>query len=258
MLMVKGIARYVHAVNPSAPKGTDKMRYGISVLIAKNDPQVPVIQAAFDQTKLNGFPGGVPGSAEFCWNDCAVSEAATPALAGYMDLRCSTGVEHGQPQIMDMAQQPIPDPALDGKLSGQIVWVAGDFASYTLGKQGIKCYFNGLMVTGEVGPIDGSLLSSKPDVAGAFAAAAAGMAQAAAPAAAPAAVPTAGAPAPIPGAPTPAAPPAAPAPQPQFVMTAAANGLTREQYHASGWTDEQLVQNGLMQPPGGVAPAFMS
>jgi len=35
-------------------------------------------------------------------------------------------------------------------------------------------------------------------------------------------------------------------------MTAAANGLTREEYHASGWSDEQLVQNGLMNE----APSF--
>jgi hypothetical protein len=52
------------------------------------------------------------------------------------------------------------------------------------------------------------------------------------------------------------APPAAPAPQPQFVMTPAANGMTREQYIAAGWTDEQLIQNGLMQPPGGIVPSF--
>lgn len=45
--------------------------------------------------------------------------------------------------------------------------------------------------------------------------------------------------------------PAAPAAAPAFVMTAAANGLTREQYHAAGWTDEQLIQNGMM-----IAPSF--
>lgn len=38
--------------------------------------------------------------------------------------------------------------------------------------------------------------------------------------------------------------PAAPAPAKQ--MTAAANGLTYQQYIAAGWTDVQLVQNGLM------------
>ena len=42
----------------------------------------------------------------------------------------------------------------------------------------------------------------------------------------------------------PAAPPAAPVRQ----MLPAANGLTYEAYIASGWTDAQLIQNGLMAP----------
>lgn len=41
--------------------------------------------------------------------------------------------------------------------------------------------------------------------------------------------------------------PAAPAmPAPGFTMTAAAGGFTREQYHAQGWTDDQLRANGMM------------
>jgi hypothetical protein len=50
-------------------------------------------------------------------------------------------------------------------------------------------------------------------------------------------------------------PPAAPS-APKYQMTDKANGLTREQYHAAGWSDEQLVQHGIMLPPGGVAPSF--
>lgn len=63
------------------------------------------------------------------------------------------------------------------------------------------------------------------------------------------AVPGAAAPAPVIPAPgmVPPAPPAPPVPAgPVFVMTAAANGLTREAYHASGWTDQVLLANGLM------------
>lgn len=44
-------------------------------------------------------------------------------------------------------------------------------------------------------------------------------------------------------------PPAPPPPAAQTrVMTALANGLTYEQYIASGWNDTQLIQNGLMTP----------
>lgn len=48
--------------------------------------------------------------------------------------------------------------------------------------------------------------------------------------------------APPPAAPPPAAPPAAPVRQ----MTAAANGATYEQMIAAGWTDDLLVQHGMM------------
>jgi len=69
--------------------------------------------------------------------------------------------------------------------------------------------------------------------------------------------PVPGAPAPIPvmpnpgfvqvppPAPAPMAPPPAPA-APVRQMTAAANGVTYEAYVAAGWSDAQLVQNGLM------------
>lgn len=50
--------------------------------------------------------------------------------------------------------------------------------------------------------------------------------------------------APTPGGAAPPPPGGGAIPTPQ--MTAAANGLTREQYHASGWTDDQLVAQGLM------------
>ncbi len=41
--------------------------------------------------------------------------------------------------------------------------------------------------------------------------------------------------------------PAIPAAMQQlFTMTFAANGLSREQHHKAGWTDQQLIENGLM------------
>lgn len=46
-----------------------------------------------------------------------------------------------------------------------------------------------------------------------------------------------------PAAPTPPAPPPSPA---GHTMTAAAGGMTRERFHAAGWTDDQLIANGYM------------
>ena len=58
--------------------------------------------------------------------------------------------------------------------------------------------------------------------------------------------------------PPPPAPPVAAAPPPPAVhqMTALAAGQTREQFIAAGWNDDQLIANGYMLPPGGVATAF--
>jgi hypothetical protein len=41
-------------------------------------------------------------------------------------------------------------------------------------------------------------------------------------------------------------------------MTAAAGiGATYEAYIAAGWTDETLIANGMMLPPGGVPTSFI-
>jgi len=50
----------------------------------------------------------------------------------------------------------------------------------------------------------------------------------------------------------PVAPPVMPvAAPPVHTMTAAAQGATYEQMTAGGWTDDLLVQHGMMLPPGG-------
>ncbi len=35
----------------------------------------------------------------------------------------------------------------------------------------------------------------------------------------------------------------------QFTMTPAAKGITRDQYHKAGWTDQQIIENGFMNAP---------
>ena len=65
-----------------------------------------------------------------------------------------------------------------------------------------------------------------------------------APPMAPAATP----PAPVAVAPNPAflAPPAPPPAGPTYVMTAKAQGQTREAWNAAGWSDALLLQHGMM------------
>ena len=38
-------------------------------------------------------------------------------------------------------------------------------------------------------------------------------------------------------------------PAPEFTMTEKANGLTRDQYHAANWSDQQLIDAGMMNAP---------
>jgi hypothetical protein len=62
---------------------------------------------------------------------------------------------------------------------------------------------------------------------------------------------------PAPAAMAPVTPPA-PAAAPQHVMTAAANGITYEAYRTANWTDEQLIQQGMMLPPTAPANNFLT
>ncbi|MCP4980008.1 MAG: DUF2815 family protein [Gammaproteobacteria bacterium] len=258
-MRVTGIARYAHVANPSAPKGTDNIRHSLNVLIAKTDPQCAMIQQEFDQVKANGFPSGMPPKADVCWADLAVTEPGNLHVAGYMSLVCNTKVEHGRPDIVDEALQPIIDPGIDGRMTGMIVHVDTSMLSYTLGTQGVKAYLNGVMVTQQQGPIPKDALSSKPDARAMFGDL----------------VPTLGVPptttvtplpevswsvpapaapvpaAPVPAAPTPAPPPAPPAPSAPvgLIMTAAAGGTTYEAYVTAGWSDDQMIQAGVAQRP---------
>src|SRR5690606_3465649 len=107
---------------------------------------------------------------------------------------------------------------------------------YKIGDSGIGCGLNGVILTGQEGPL--GRLDNKPTAEQMFA----GL-SGAAPAAAPQQGFMGGAPTP-PAPPTPSAPPAPPV-APVMVMTAAANGVTYDAYKANGWTDDQLIQNGL-------------
>jgi hypothetical protein len=68
----------------------------------------------------------------------------------------------------------------------------------------------------------------------------------------------AAAPSPSPTAPSPQAPSPAPNAAPVYQMTDKAAGNTRDQLinNGQGWTDELLISQGMMLPPGGVTPSF--
>lgn len=240
-LTIKGILSFPHLHQPRAVNPNDPAKYSANLLIRKDDPALAQLQQAIEVEKQNGFPSGFPPNGKICLHDCAVSQPNNPELAGYMELRASSNAD-SKPLLVDTSTQPLMDPAQ--VYPGAVVWMAINTFSYNKPtSKGVAAGLNGVMVTGEEGPL--GRLDSKPSAEQMFA----GIGQAA-PAAAPAAAPVA-APPPVPATP----PPAAPA-QPQYVMTAKANGATREAFHANGWTDEALIQNGYMELPGGVVPSF--
>jgi hypothetical protein len=239
----KGIARYVHIMKPSAPKGSDKLRYAINLLIHKSDPQCAVITAEIEAAKKNGFPSGFPAGADVCWHDLAVTEPANTAVKDYMCLKASSNVEFDRPHFVDQSFTQFIDPMADSNATGKVVYMDGYIGSYDKGSGGVKCYPNGVLVTEEVGAIPTDALSSKPDAKSMFADIGTGGTQAA-----PQQV------APYPASP----PPPAPNTEPQYVMTAKAAGNTRQQLldNGQGWTDELLLSQDMMTLPGGVKPSF--
>ena len=252
-MRVKGIARYPHVINPSAPKGSDKQRFSLSILVHKSDPQCAAIHNEIEQVKQNGFPAGFPANGHVCWKDLAVEEPNNPAVHDYMSLSANTLATNGRPTLVDHTLQDVIDPGVEGRMEGTVVYADVGVASFNQVSQGVKAYLNGVMVTQEAGAIPKEALSSKPDANSMF-----GDITGGAPAPAFNAPTPAQPAAPAFNAPAPAAPvpPTAPAPEPQYVMTATAQGVTREAYHQAGWTDAQLVENGLMQPPAGVTPSW--
>ena len=246
---VKGILSFPHLFQPRAVKQGDEPKYSCSVLIAKTDPQLAQVQQIIEAEKANGFPSGFPPKGKVCLKDGAVEYPQDPRMHSYMIIS-GTAKADQKPVVVDAGMQPVMDPA--AVYPGAEAWVQFNTFVYNMDtSKGVGAGLNGVMLTG----LEGALgrLDNRPtaeqmfaDVAGGGAPAPQQPATPAAPPAAPQApAQTAAAPTP----PAPPAPPAAPAAPAQLIMTAAANGVTYDQYKAQGWTDEQMIAAGVAQQP---------
>lgn len=255
MAVIKGILTFPKVFTAQVPKGATEPKFSTGVLLPPTDPQIPQIQAEVNEAKANTFPSGFPAKADLCFmaydEKFAGKDYYDPRFSGWWIFTC-TAKQDDRPAVVDMNYQPVmPDQVF----SGCIAYVNAGVSGYTKGTGGVGGWLNGVMVTDEIGQF--GRLDGKPSVDQMFASVAGGAApQQPAPPTAPQPVtPPPAAPAPA-APPQPPVPPAAPAPSAVHQMTAAANGVTYEAYKANGWSDEQLIQNGLMLPPGGVAPSF--
>ncbi len=234
-MQIKGIARYSHVLKPSSPKGSDKLKYSIQLLIHKSDPQCSQIQSAIDEAILNGFPQGLPEKFFNCWNDLAINEPENEVLKDYMSLSISTNADRDKPPVVSTDLKPIIDPGT--QIDGKIVWVVGGVNTYDQVTKGVKVYLNGTCVTTEAGPLPLEAISSKPTVEQMF-------------------KDIVSIPVPTSNPQTPPVPAAPVASTPVYQMTAKAKGASRDQFISEGWTNEQLITEGYLLPPSGITPSF--
>lgn len=250
MATIKGILNFPHLFVANVAKGATEAKFGTGILIPNNDPQVQSLLAEVEAAKANSYPSGYTG-ADCCFDlyekkVLPTKEYHDPRFVGWYLFTCSSKAED-KPAVVDASRQPVIDPAK--VYGGTVAYVSAGISGYTKGKGGIGGWLNGVMITDEEPPM--GRLDNKPSVEQMFANVPGSPAPTAptppqAPGAAPTppAPPTAPVPAPVP------APPTAPAPTAQLTMTAAANGITYEQYMATpGWTDELLIAQGLAIKP---------
>lgn len=248
MATFKGIVSFPTFFQPKPRQAGGDPVFSGQLLVPPNDPVWQQINAEFERVKLESFPSGLPARADVCWqlydDKLRGKDYYDARFTGWWVLAFNAKANSGLPQnVVDMNYSRIIDPG--AICSGMVIYVNVNMGGYDKGDGGIGCWVNGVMSTGELGAM--GRLDNKPTVEQMFS----GVSQTQNPAttatahAAYAAAPGPGAPA-APATPT---PPAAPAPAaPAKRMTAAAQ-YSYEQYVAAGWTDLQLIEQGMMERP---------
>lgn len=241
MHKVQGIARYPHIVKPSAVKDTDVFKYSINVLIHKKDAQIAKIQQWIAETTLNTYPKGEPKDFKSCFTDLAITSPENLALKDYMCLNTQSKAEFEAPQVVGTDLLPVLNSNLDLELTGRVVVVAFGFGCWKYaGKAGISAYLNAVMVSDIKGDIPLEYISSKPSIESIFDEEIEDYV------------------APVKSVVSKVMSPPPPVPKTVYRMTEAAQGNTREELIAAGWTDAQLISEGMMLPPVGLTPSWES
>jgi hypothetical protein len=238
MITVKGIISFPTLFTPKVAQGATEAKFNISILLPPNDPQIAVINQLVEQAKLDAFPSGYTGTDQ-CLNAYDVKFQGKSyydaRFSGWWVFSCSAKADD-RPSVVDTNYQPVLNPS--DVYSGMIAHVNAGVSGYVKGRGGIGGWLNGVMITSE--DSDFGRLDGKPSTEQMFA----GIGN---PGPANTLPPQVAAP------PAPMAPPAPPAPvapvAAQRQMTAAANGTTYEAYVAAGWSDDLLIQNGMMVGP---------
>jgi len=228
--LVYGVISYPHLFEPHTSNPKYPKRYSIDIMLPPGDPQIAILQTDIDQSWANKSPSD-PNKNVYClspYDDRKDNNSYDPRFAGWT-VFTANAKDTSQPVVVDKGGIPVLNRS--DVFAGGMAWV---HASIFAIDNGVTAAINGVKVAGVVGPV--GRLDGKPTVEQMFA-------DTSVPADAPAP------PAPM-AAPAPPPPPTAPVHQ----MTDAAQG-TYEQYVAQGWTANQMIDAGLLVPPG-ASPSF--
>lgn len=194
-----------------------------------------LVQKALDEST---FKGTLPPGANPAMKPADVAKFGA-LLTGHHTANAST--QRGLPPCFDEQGKQITVDQLRGLLyPGVHVSILVHAYAYNNKQRGVKFGIDGVQIVNRAAP--------KLDVAAGLSADQVGKAFGAAPAAT-TPPPAATTPPPAAGAATPPPPPAPPANDLASgkIMLPAANGVSYDEYIKAGWTDEQLVANGMMQ-----------
>lgn len=228
MATIKGILFFSNVFQAEVAKGGTEEKFGCSVLLPANDPQLTVLKADVEAAKLKSFPSGYTGA-----NEClqpydekyAGKSYYDPRFSGWWVFSCSSKKED-RPDVVTMNYDKVVDPSK--VYAGMVAYVCAGISGYVKGKGGIGGWLNAVMIADEEPPM--GRLDGRPSIEQMFSSVA-----------------------PLPSdsvasASPPPAPPAAPVIA-SLTMTAAANGTTYQQYVDAGWSDEQMIQAGVAIKP---------
>lgn len=264
-LVASGIIRYASLITPSAPRDIEKRAYNATILIHEDDPKIQeiktAIKACVDNSEVDIKALSKKDTFYVPLVKCSEDD---PVFSKYYSLKVKTnefnkkGEPMTPPSVHWVQETPKPvyekvtDPAFDSDLTGRIGHFIFTLASYKFsGKGGVGGYLQRVAVSrtqyGEI-PVDQLRTSAGAEeaFAGLLGEAAPrgtsteteGFSEVVAP------------PRTVPAVPKP------PTGLPVHQMTAKAE-CGYQDYRSAGWSDEQLISNGLMLPPGGVTPSFV-
>jgi len=241
-MIIKGIMSYPNLFVARKVSDDGEPKFGVNILVPKGDPQLAAIEKAIQGQVTEKLQGNL-GNGKLCLKDCDLEYPDNPQLKGYNEIRCTSGAANRPHVVNFVDRQPVMDPA--EVYGGAEAYFAITVASYKMPlSKGVTSYINGVMITGKEGVL--GRLDNHKSAEELFAEV--GQVVPVVPV-----IPVAPV---VPVVPvTPVAPPVAP-PVALRTMTAKANGQPYEAYITADWTDELLIQHGMMLPPGGVAPAF--